>query len=291
MNALLAALLVMLAAAGVLVVVAGLQPAPDQSERMPSSLQIRIRELRSHFTRRRQLIAAGGLVVGIVLWSVSGWIILLVAAPVAAIGIPILLGRGNERELLERLDAIETWTRSLAGLTNAGASLEQTIQASVSSVSAAIRPNVEVLVYRLNARWSTSAALQAFADELHDSTADLVVTHLLLAEKVRGPGLANALEDLAEIIFEEASVRRQIETDRAKPRQNVRIITIITVVLLGLVPFAGTFMAPYRTVLGQLVLAVWLLIYVAVLIWLKRITRGRSTPRLLENPRARKVDA
>ena len=60
------------------------------------------------------------------------------------------------------------------------------------------RPQVSQLVARLNARWSTTAALQAFADDLNDETADVLVMHLLRKAELRGSGLAAALEDLAK---------------------------------------------------------------------------------------------
>ena len=90
-----------------------------------------------------------------------------------------------------------TWTRSLAGLTVSGAGLERTIAASLSSCPEAIRPQVTQLVARINARWTTTAALQAFADDLNDETADVLVMHLLRKAELRGSGLAASLEDLA----------------------------------------------------------------------------------------------
>jgi len=79
-------------------------------------------------------------------------------------------------------------------------------------------------------------------------------------------------------------VRRQIETDRAKPRVSVRIITIVTLALLAVIPFVGEFMKPYQTFFGQVALFVWLTLYVVLLGWLGRITVGKPTPRILENP-------
>ena len=127
------------------------------------------------------------------------------------------------------------------------------------------------------------SALRKFADDLADPTGDLIVAHLLLAERVRGAGLANALEDLAQSIAEEVGVRRKIEADRAKPRQAIRITTIATVILIGLMPFVSQFMAPYKTPLGQLLLAVWIALDVVMLLWLKKITAGKPTPRILAN--------
>lgn len=269
----LTSLCVAAAAAGAVLVVAGFLPAPEPSAaRAPSTAGRFLRSVRYRLTSRRRLFLGLGILVGIGLWAVSGWIVYLVAMPLAALAIPVLLDAGDVQERLARLDSLESWTRNLAGLTIAGASLEQTIAASLPSVPAPIAQPVSTLVARINARWRTEAALRAFADELDDPTADLLVMHLLLADRMRGPGLARALGDLAESIGEEVRVRRQIDADRAKSRQNVRIITLTTLLLLLALPFVGAFMAPYSTPLGQLLLATWLVLYALVLAWLKRIT-------------------
>ena len=277
---------VMAALLGVLVIVLGTTRVDDNAAgRPPSRLQGSFNAWRGQFTRRRQLIALGGLAGGVALWLISGWFIALIAVPAAAIGIPLLLGRGTEPANIERLEAIEQWTRSLSGLIIAGAGLEQAMIQSLTSTPAPIQEQVTRLVARINARWQTHDALQAFADDLADPTGDLVVAHLKLASSERGPGLANSLEDLAADVFDEVKARRQIEADRAKPRQNVRLITYITLGVLALIPFGGQFFAPYGSPLGQLLLAVWLVVYVGVLVWLKSFSSGRPTPRILTNAR------
>lgn len=285
MSAAIIALAVIVSLLGVLAIVLGFLPSTeDKSAKMPSRLQTQLASYRSQFSKRRQLIALAGLAGGIALWVISGWIITLVAVPAAAIGIPILLGKGAEPQNIERLEAIETWTRSLSGLIVSGAGLEQAIMVSLSSTPTPLRDQVTRLVARINARWSIQDALQGFADDLADPTGDLVVAHLQLAASERGPGLANALDDLAQDVFDEVKARRQIEADRAKPRQNVRLITYITLGVLALLPLGGQFFTPYGTPIGQLLLTIWLVVYVAVLVWLKQFSNGRPTPRILTNP-------
>ena len=285
MNTTLLMLCTVVGLLGLLVVVLGVLPAPPPTQaRPPGVLRLRVRAYRSQFSRKRQLLALGGLVLGVLAWLVTGWFVAVIAVPIAAIGLPVLLVKGTENETIDRLEALETWTRSLSGLIVSGAGMEQAIAASLSSSPGAIKDQVSMLIARINARWATSAALQGFADDLNDPTADLVVAHLLLAEKQRGPGLVNALDDLAQIVFDEVRVRRQIETDRAKPRVSVRIITIVTLALLAVIPFVGEFMKPYQTFFGQVALFVWLTLYVVLLGWLGRITVGKPTPRILENP-------
>lgn len=283
MNAALAALTTTLAVVGLLVAVLGFLPAPVSETKAPSRVKSAFLGARVRFGRQRMMLAGIGLIGGIILWLFTGWIVWIVIVPLAAVGVPYLLGGGGEQRQLDRLEGLETWTRGLAGLTVAGSSLEQTIIASVNSSPDSIRDEVALLAARLNARWPTRSALRKFADDLADPTGDLIVAHLLLAERVRGAGLANALEDLAQSISEEVGVRRKIEADRAKPRQAIRITTIATVVLIGLMPFISQFMAPYKTPLGQLLLAVWIGLDVVMLLWLKRITAGKPTPRILAN--------
>lgn len=282
MNTVLGALATTLAVVGGLVVVLGILPSPElDRSKPPSRLSAALTGARGRLGRQRLILIGVGVVGGVVLWLVTGWLVWIVIVPVAAVGVPFLLGRGPEPKKLERLEGLETWARGLAGLTIAGSGLEQTIIASVGSSPDSVREEVATLAARLNARWPTRAALRKFADDLADPTGDLIVAHLLLAERVRGDGLAAALEDLAKSISEEVQVRRQIEADRARPRQAVRITTLATVVLLGVMPFISQFMAPYRTPLGQLILIVLIGVDAVMLLWLKRITAGKPTPRIL----------
>ena len=75
-------------------------------------------------------------------------------------------------------------------------------------------------------------------------------------------------------------MRRQVEAERAKPRTTARAVTLIT---LGVVAFGalnGTYLAPYTTPLGQLVLTVITLGFAAALGWMRAITLSTPDPRL-----------
>ena len=275
---------ILIAAAGSILVVFGLAyQAPEPGTAKP----VRSKRTTPLFSRQQQLWAAIGLGAGVLLFIYSGWLILVPIATVAGATLPLFLGKGDAPQKIARLEALETWTRSLSGLTVAGAGLEQTLMASLASAPEAIKPQVGSLVARLNARWPTREALEAFARDLDDPTADLIVMHLLLKEQARGAGLAEALDDLAEIIFEEVKVRRQIETDRAKPRTQVRIVAIATLVVLAALPFLGTYTAAYATPLGQVLLTIWVVLFGLLLVWMRSISIGKPAPRLLVAPEAK----
>ncbi|MDP3893630.1 type II secretion system F family protein [Nocardioides sp.] len=272
---------------GLGLLIAGLRRVPDTRATRPQGRRPRETWLnaRGHAGRRNQVLGGAGLVVGLLLWLFSGWLIAIVIAPAAFVGIPLLLMTGEGARAIERLEALEEWTRSLAGVLGAGIGLEQAIQATLSrSTPAAIRPEVATLVARIRARWSTTAALRAFADDLGDATGDSIVAGLILAAERRGPGLAPMLEETAERAAEEVRNRRRVEADLAKPRSTARWVTLITVGVLGLMAFNGDYIAPYGTPLGQLFLTALLGAYVGALIWMRKMARGENIPRLLSNP-------
>ena len=222
-----------------------------------------------------------GLVLGLVGWLVTGWVLALVIAPIAVMGLPVLLTAPPAATQIARLEAMEEWTRSLAGVLTVGIGLEQALVATLRSTPAPISAEVERLVTRLRARWDTEKALRAFADELDDATGDLIAANLILGARRRGAGLASVLEGLAESVGADVRARRQVEADRAKPRATARWVTLISASVLVVLALSGTYVEPYRTPVGQVLLVLLLSAYVATLIWMRSMAAGKPLPRFL----------
>lgn len=143
------------------------------------------------------------------------------------------------------------------------------------------------MVDRLHVGWRPTDALRHFGDALDDVTADKVVAALVLSAADRGPGLAQALDDLAESVHEEVARRRAIEADRAKPRTTMRWMTIITLGVAGAGFLIPSYTAPYGTLLGQLVLGVLAAGFVGVLALMRQIADVKPVPRfLIADPRS-----
>jgi Flp pilus assembly protein TadB len=263
--------------AGIIGLVVGLKPAP---ERPPRSHPVR-RKPMSAATKRLLLV---GVVGGCLAWLVTGWALALVAVPLACVGVPMLLSNSGAAARIDRLEAMEEWTRSLSGVLTVGIGLEQALVTTERSTPSAIRPEVQRLVARLRSRWNTEEAIRAFADELDDATGDLVAANLILAARRRGAGLAQVLESLAESVSADVRARRQIEADRAKPRATARWVTIISVGVLVILAISGTYVEPYRSPQGQVILVTLLAAYVATLVWMKRMAIGKPLARFLVGP-------
>ncbi|MFD1826774.1 type II secretion system F family protein [Mumia zhuanghuii] len=274
MTALVPAVAGALVIGGLIALLLGLRPSPAVDR--PSRLR-RFRGL----SRRTRLLAIAGVGSGAVALLVTGWVLALVVVPVAFVGLPVLLSSSAAAERIERLEAMEEWTRSLAGVLTVGVGLEQALVATLRSTPTAIAPEVTRLVARLRARWVTEDALRAFADELDDATGDLVAANLILGARRRGAGLASVLDGLAESVAADVRARRQVEADRAKPRATARWVTLISVGVLVVLATSGTYVEPYRSPFGQVILVALLSAYVATLVWMKRMALGRAMPRFL----------
>ena len=266
--------------AGVLSLVAGLRPtATPERARVRSGTLTRLRSM----PKRTRMLLFGGLAVGVVAWLVTGWVLALVAAPVAAVGLPMLLAASPAATRIERLESMEEWTRSLSGVLTVGVGLEQALVATLRSTPEPIAPEVNRLVARLRARWVTEDALRAFADELNDATGDLVAANLILGARRRGAGLASVLEGLAESVAADVRARREVEADRAKPRATARWVTLVSAAVLVVLAISGSYVEPYRSPIGQVILVGLLSAYVATLIWMRHMALGRPMPRFLDN--------
>ncbi|AXH96021.1 type II secretion system F family protein [Ornithinimicrobium avium] len=276
MSTLLVAVSGALVAGGLLALVAGLVARP-----VPPARPRRAGTRRARLSPRTRMLAGIGLGIGVLVAVLTGWVIAVVIAPLALAGIPVLLAAPPAQREVARLEAMEEWVRTVAGTLGAGVGLEQALLRSLRSTPEPIKPEVTRLAGRLRARWRTEDALRAFADDLDDPTGDLIAANLALGARRRGGGLATVLGALAQSVGEDVRARREIESDRAKPRANARLITGITLSVLVFLSLSGNYIAPYGSPIGQVLLGSFLALYVGMLIWLRTMARGKPMPRFI----------
>ncbi|WP_100812148.1 MULTISPECIES: type II secretion system F family protein [unclassified Microbacterium] len=284
MTHLLTVLAISVALCGVAFILYGSLTAPaPRSDTTPARMRVvdRARGLVRGMSRQRGRLVAG-VVVGIATWLISGWPVALVAVPAGFLFLPEVLVKPSTRGLT-LTEALAAWTRNIAALVQTGTlGVEDVIQLSLPATAENIRPTVATLVSRFRGGWDTQDALRAFADDLADPAADKVTAHLIQAARKRAGDLPRALDALAEEMAAEARVRRAIEADRAKPRQSLRIVTLITVGVVLVLPLFGRSgqFAGYATPIGQAMLAFWIACYIGLLLWVRAILRESPPSRL-----------
>lgn len=281
MIALLAAAAGFMVTSGLLVVVVGTR----RTVRAPRVRRTRAAVARPHLmsSRHARAAVAGGL--GLLVWAVSGWPVAGAVVTTTILGLPVLLGTGTAAaRVIARVEAVEEWTRRVADILVAGVGLEQALTASLATCPSPIRTEVTALCARLSARWTPEQALRGFADDVDDAAADLVTAALVLASRRRGPGLARVLTAVADSVAEDVAVRRKVEAERAKPRATARAVTFITLGVVAVGTLNGTYLAPYGSGIGQVVLAVIAAGFVACLVWMRALTLSAPEPRFLGDP-------
>ena len=287
MNAMLASLGAALAVGGVLVaLVIWFLPAPVQEDRPPSRLELMASELAAKFDRPTWMIIGASAGVGLIIAVLTGVLLYLLLLPVAVVLGRLLLTSQGHAQQTEKLQQMETWVRSLSGLIVTGTSLETALANSLPNAGAQIRPQIERLVARINAGWSTRRALSLLADEWDNQVGDLTVMHLSLAASQRGEGLSKALDDLAESVADQVRVRRKVAADRAAPARQARIVTSMVIGLLVLIPMLGGWLEAYRTPLGQVLYAGLAAISLALLVMMRNAVAPKAQPRIMENAQA-----
>ena len=282
MTALLPALLGATTVAGVVGAVAALRPQPERAPR-PRTTPVVVRRIQ-RLSPRTRATAIVAVAAGFVLAVATGWLAAILILPAAALGLPYLLAAPPAAQRIRRVEAMEEWTRSLAGVLGSGVGLEQALTATLRSTPDPIRAEVTTLVARLRARWDTETALRAFADDLDDVTGDLVAANLILAARRRNRSLAAALQGVAESVADDVAARRRVEAGRAKPRGSARLVTIFSAAVLAVLALTGDYIAPYRTPIGQVILLALLAAYAGALAWMRRMADGTPTPRFLGGP-------
>ena len=233
---------------------------------------------------RRNLIRLGaGIAVGLVVLVVTRWLVLAIALGLlAGMADRFFGGTGEERRAIDRLDALATWTEALRDTIAGAVGLEQAIPATAVNAAPAIKPSLNLLVDRLRIREPLPSALMRFADDLNDPSADLIVAALVLNARLRGPGLREVLSALADSAREELDVRRKVAAERRSTRRSVQVVVAITLIMAaGLILFNPTYMAPYRSFIGQAVLTVVIGLYALGLLWLRRLAKIEVPERFL----------
>lgn len=222
--------------------------------------------------------------VGVVVWLVTSWPVAGAITVLVLVGVPVLLSAPAVAAAgIDRIEAVEEWTRRLADVLVTGIGLEQAITATAHTCPARLNTEVGALVARLHARWDTETALRAFAADLNDATADLVIATLILGTRRRGPGLARVLAAVADSVAAEVAMRRGVEAERARPRATARAVTLITLGVVGFGALNTTYTRPYGTPTGQLALAVITAGFAGALWWMRAMTTPTPGHRLLED--------
>lgn len=244
------------------------------------------RRVSSRTSRRRGQQLLAGALVGVVVLTVTRWVVLaVVLGVVVAFWDRVFGGARHERAAIARIEGLAGWIEALRDTIAGAVGLEQAIPATAVNAAPSIRPSLNLLVDRLRVREPLPDALMKFSDDLDDPSADLVVAALILNARLRGPGLRDVLTALATSARDELDVRRRVESSRRSTRRSVQVVVgVIGGVATLMVLFNREYVRPYNTVEGQAVLAAVLGVFGLSVFWLRSLSGVAEPERFLITP-------
>ena len=259
---------------GALLIITALTPARVEAEPVVR-MRVDVRRLGG-----RALVA---VMVAVVVLAATRWVLPALVCGAMGWWVTGLIADRDRRGPgeLERVEALATWTEQLRDVLMAGDQPIGAIQATVATCPEPVRPQVRALASRLG-RQSVQVVLRQFADDLDDPTADLIAAGLLVA-LTKGGRAERVLSSLAQQARHQAERRKLLEAEREPARREVWWVTgLMTAQLVGGLVFArSSYLAPYRTLGGQVVLCVLLGAFLALIVYVQRLSRFTRPARFL----------
>lgn len=265
---------------GLWLAVAGLR-----GHRVLPGLGTRPRRVLAGTGRSKRLWLSAG--VGLAAWWVTGWFAAAVVVVLAALGLPRLFSDAGHRAQVSDAEAIARWTEMLRDAMAAADGVEEAIEATVPIAPEPIRSAVALLDAARRNR-PLSDALAQFGGEVGHPSADLVVAALTLAAKGEGTNYTRVLDRLAAITRDEVRMRQRVEAGRARLRTSARLLVVILAVVVGVIALLfRSYLDPYSTAGGQVVLMIVVAMFATGAVLLDRMSRVQAPQRF--TPRRRVV--
>jgi tight adherence protein B len=220
---------------------------------------------------------------GVFCLIVTRWPVAGVLGAFASATLPGSLRKVVPGAASRRAEAIASWTESIRDSLAASAGLAQAIVVTASSAPIPIRPQVGALATRLANGVPLDSALRSFSLEVDDPAAEFLVCALLLAATARAQKLVDVLGALADSIREDVSMHLRVDASRASARSSVRTVVIFSIgFACTLTVVAHSYLRPFGTAAGQVVLAIVGAFYAIGLAYMVRLVRPMREMRLLD---------
>ncbi len=227
--------------------------------------------------RLTTLTVAALAALAITRWPVA----VIAAAGLGFFGRDLFGSRGRRAATVDRSVAVAAWAEMLRDTLAASSGLEEAIAATAPLAAPSIRPALSALVAQLG-RVRLADALASFAETLADPTADLVVSALILAARGEAQSLVDLLGSLADAARDDADMRLRVDANRARIRTSVKVIAAVTIAMItALVLFNTSYLRPFDSAGGQLVLATVFAGFAGGLAWLNVMSRYQAPDRFL----------
>ena len=263
-------------AAGILLVVNGLQPAP----RKPPMPKVG-KPIRSDIDRKP---VTAGTICALMIGAVTGWWALGLLILGASVLLPAMVNeRKGQAKDRERLGALASWVEAVRDMLAAASGIEEAIVRSAETLT----PDSPIRQPIGRLRGTTEAlglreGLRRFGEDLADPIGDYIAASLLVASERPSGAVHDQLSEAASNARESVAVRERVEASRARMWTASSTIAVISIVMVTFViGTQATYAAWYSTATGQIVLLVCGGVELVGMWWMARMARPATGHRVV----------
>lgn len=181
----------------------------------------------------------------------------------------------------ELTEAIAVFTEHLRDTVVSATGLEQAIASTLDACPGPIEPAVRRMVAQMQ-YGGLEDALRRFASDLAHPASDFVAAALLSAVRNQTRDLSGLLTQLSASAREECALHTRIWVSRARTRSAVRIVAgTLVAFVVGLALLDPSYLAPYRTLEGVVVLLAVAAGFACGLFLLEKMARFQQPVRII----------
>jgi tight adherence protein B len=219
---------------------------------------------------------------GLIYFVTSWWAVF----PIVMVGTVLFSGKFPKRAAASQDmaagEALASWAERVRDAVQAGTGLVSAFHAAARSCAPQIAEHATELAERAGES-GISPALVQFSGRIGLGSADSLVMAMIVAEQRGGRELVSLLTSEIEAIRHELAIEREESGIRQRYRTAVRIIIVtMGISMIGYRMLSPTFMAPYNSFTGQVVLLVLGAIMLAALSRIVRLSRRLVRERLFD---------
>jgi len=243
--------------------------------------EMRVR-LKDRLTAVQVLPIVAAVAVGLTTIAVTRWPVAAAGGAVIAFIVTTTLMSGGASDVAGRAEGVAVWVETVRDLVAGGLGLESAIMTACRSAPKALAVEFAEMVLEVERGRSVRESIAAAAGRIANPTADIAVAVLLLTLEGQVSRPVEVLSHLARDARDHVSRIAEIEAARASARTTMRMVMVVMGLGIGVFfLFGRSYLAPYGTILGQMVLAGIMAVLVASFAWMRKLISIKEQQRII----------
>ena len=231
--------------------------------------------------RQGTLVGVAGA-VGVLSFAVTRWPVAAVGAAAISYVIASTIAGSGAHNAAERAEGVAIWVETIRDLVEGGAGLETAVMMACKSAPDALVEELAELVLEVESGRAVRESVARASGRISNTTADIAVSVLVLTMGGQASRPAEVLGQIAAHAREEVARIGEIEAARASAGTTMTMVmALMGLGVGGFLLFGRSYLEPYGTPVGQLVLAGVLAVMLGAFMWMRSLIAIKEHSRII----------